>query len=148
MIRQSALIHEFVEFMPEILQAGKLYVSIRFATAAHKCCCGCGNEVYTPISPTDWTLIFDGVSVSLEPSIGNWGFSCRSHYWIRHNRVHWAGQWSDDQIEAGRAREARAKEAHYLTKEQPTPPVAVIPPESSRPKIGFLQRLKMLLGLK
>jgi len=34
--------------------------------------------VVTPLSPTGWSLIFDGETVSLYPSIGNWNFPCRS----------------------------------------------------------------------
>lgn len=87
--------HEFVEFIPEELNEGTIYVSIRFTTASHRCCCGCGQKVVTPITPTDWKLVFDGKTISLDPSIGNWGFSCRSHYWIRNNQVQWAAQWSE-----------------------------------------------------
>jgi hypothetical protein len=75
--------------MPEEIQDGKIYISIKYATAIHKCCCGCGNEVVTPLSPEDWKLIFDGVNVSLFPSIGNWGFKCKSHYLLRANRIIW-----------------------------------------------------------
>src|SRR5271168_3745134 len=96
MKRRSGVTHQFVEHMPEHLDEGVVYVSIPYATAAHKCCCGCGREVVTPLSPTDWKLIFDGVSVSLDPSIGSWSFPCQSHYWIQHNRVRWAGRWTQD----------------------------------------------------
>lgn len=105
--------HEFVEYIPEKLAAGKLYVSVEFATVSHRCCCGCGQEVVTPLSPTDWKLIYDGQSISLYPSIGNWSFACRSHYWIEKNRVHWAEAWSDERIAAGRDYERAAKEAFY-----------------------------------
>ena len=101
--------HVFVEFIPDELEQGIIYISIRFATASHLCCCGCGNKVVTPIRPTDWKLIFDGKTVSLDPSIGNWSFSCRSHYWIRNNRVQWAPKWSPEQIERGRLRDSYAK---------------------------------------
>ncbi len=30
-----------------------LYISIPYVTAAHKCPCGCGEEIVTPLSPTD-----------------------------------------------------------------------------------------------
>ena len=30
---------------------------------------------------------YDGETVSLSPSIGNFQFPCKSHYWIRENRV-------------------------------------------------------------
>jgi hypothetical protein len=105
--------HEFLEFIPEDLEQGTLYVSMRFATASHLCCCGCGNKVVTPISPTDWQLTSNGKSVSLDPSIGNWSFPCQSHYWIRNNRVYWAAQWSQSQIEHGRLRDRNAK-GNYL----------------------------------
>ncbi|WP_318271273.1 hypothetical protein [Sphingobacterium cellulitidis] len=44
--------HKFVEFMPEKVEEGVLYVSIEYCTAIHKCVCGCGHEVVTPLSPT------------------------------------------------------------------------------------------------
>jgi hypothetical protein len=106
------LTHEFVESIPQALADRTIYISIPFATAIHKCCCGCGNQVVTPISPTDWKLIFDGVSVSLQPSIGNWSFACQSHYWVTHNRVKWAPMWSKDQIQLGRDQDVTVK-AHY-----------------------------------
>ena len=89
MSKPSHLAPAFVEFLPDELETGKLYISMQYATASHKCCCGCGCDVVTPISPTDWHLAFDGRSISLTPSIGNWSYPCRSHYWIRHNRVVW-----------------------------------------------------------
>lgn len=82
-----ALSHEFVPSIPDTLEEGVVYISIPYATAVHLCCCGCKNEVVTPITPTDWELTFDGETISLYPSIGNWGFACQSHYWIRRNRV-------------------------------------------------------------
>jgi hypothetical protein len=112
MKRQASLKHTFVEFIPDKLEPGTLYVSIAFATVAHKCCCGCGNEVVTPLSPTDWKLIFDGESVSLEPSIGNWSFPCQSHYWVTGGQIRWSRQWSKDEIASGRAADRLAKERH------------------------------------
>lgn len=105
--------HEFVEFIPDELQQETLYISIRFATASHLCCCGCASKVVTPIRPTDWKLIFDGKTVSLHPSIGNWSFPCQSHYWIRHNRVEWVPKWSRDQIERGRLHDDAVKEEYF-----------------------------------
>lgn len=113
MTRVHRLEHEFVHYIPEKLEYGKLYVSVAFATVAHRCCCGCGNEVVTPLSPTDWQLIFDGESVSLDPSIGNWSFACRSHYWIRRGQIRWAPRWSEEEIRAGRARDRRSKEQFF-----------------------------------
>jgi hypothetical protein len=112
-IRTVFLRPEFVRAIPEKLNEGTLYVSIDFATAAHSCCCGCGREVVTPLTPTDWKITYDGVSISLFPSVGNWSFACRSHYWIDSGRVVWADQWSDDMIAAGRARDRAAKSEYY-----------------------------------
>ena len=69
MKQEIALKHEFVEFIPGELKEGMIYVSIRFGTASHLCVCGCGNKVVTPIRPTDWKLIFDGKTISLDYSI-------------------------------------------------------------------------------
>jgi hypothetical protein len=107
--RQEVFAHEFVDHIPEELVEGFVFVSMAYATAAHKCACGCGNEVITPLTPTDWQLIFDGESISLRPSIGNWNFPCQSHYWLDRNRVRWAPRWTRKQIEAGRARDRLAK---------------------------------------
>jgi hypothetical protein len=65
------------------------------ATAIHLCCCGCGLEVVTPFAPDSWKLIFDGRTVSITPSIGNWQFPCRSHYWISKNVIHWVVEERD-----------------------------------------------------
>ena len=89
MTRTDYLRHEFVEYMPPVLDDGVLYVSIRFRLAVHRCCCGCGYEVPTGLSPDSWKLVFDGESISLSPSVGNWGLACQSHYWVRCNRVRW-----------------------------------------------------------
>src|ERR1035441_2447934 len=112
MSKVTELKHEFVEFIPDQLDEGKLYISIDYATVAHKCCCGCGKEVVTPLSPTDWNLIFDGKTISLHPSIGNWSFPCRSHYWIRNNRVRWAEEGSQERIDAGRSYARREKKTY------------------------------------
>ena len=108
--------HEFVEFVPEPedMKQGTLYVALTNATTViHLCCCGCGREVVTPLSPTDWKMVFDGQSISLCPSIGNWSFPCRSHYWIRKGKVEWSGSWSKAEIADGRKRNAQKKAKHY-----------------------------------
>ena len=79
--------YKFVDLIPNDLEYGVIYISIKYSTAIHKCMCGCGNEVVIPISPNDWQLLFDGETVSLYPSIGNWNFRCRSHYWIVNNKI-------------------------------------------------------------
>jgi len=113
MKNHQLLKHEFVEFIPDNTIEGTIYISIKYATIVHKCVCGCGSEVVTPLSPTDWQLAFDGVSISLYPSIGNWQFECRSHYWIRNNQVRWARSWSEEEIDSGRNFDKSTKEAFY-----------------------------------
>jgi len=58
MMRTKRLQHRFVETMPEMIEPGILYVSMEYATAAHRCCCGCGEEVETPFSPAQWQMTF------------------------------------------------------------------------------------------
>lgn len=110
------MIHEFVEYIPDDLKDGVIYVSTKFGTVVHKCCCGCGNEVVTPLSPTDWQVTFDGESISLYPSIGNWSLDCKSHYWIKNNKVKWSYQWSEDEINAGRYYDSLEKKKYYNNK--------------------------------
>lgn len=89
---------------------------MQFATAIHKCCCGCGQEVVTPITPTDWQLTFNGESITLHPSIGNWSFKCQSHYFIRNNEIRWCSSWSKQQVSAGKSQDVSRKEKYF---EQP-----------------------------
>jgi hypothetical protein len=114
--RHTSLTCEFVEYIPAELAEGVLYISITYRTAGHRCACGCGNKVVTPISPADWQLFYDGDTVSLTPSIGNWGFPCRSHYWIDSGRIRWSRAWTDDQIAAGRARDDRGRSEHFAAR--------------------------------
>ena len=87
MTRINSLRHEFVSYIPEALYDGVLYVSIPFATVMHRCCCGCGNEVVTPLDPTDWQMTFDGRQCPfphrlatgaflVNPTIGSIGIRC------------------------------------------------------------------------
>jgi Family of unknown function (DUF6527) len=110
---EVVLDYEFVEFIPDELKERTLYISIEYCTAVHKCCCGCGREVVTPLSPTAWKLTFDGKTVSLYPSIGSWSLPCQSHYFITENRAVWAPKWTKRQIARGRAREAISKKKYY-----------------------------------
>lgn len=94
----KVLSHEFVDYIPPDLKEDVLYISFKFALVVHKCCCGCGGKVVTPLSLREWELIFNGETISLNPSIGNWGLGCRSHYWIKRSRVVWAPAWSPKEI--------------------------------------------------
>jgi hypothetical protein len=104
---------QFVGYIPDKIEEGVLYISIQYCTAIHKCICGCGNEVVTPLSPTDWELIFDGKTVSLSPSIGNWSFKCKSHYFITRNKIRHARRWKDWEIEEVRQDDIESKEKYF-----------------------------------
>ena len=113
----------------------------------HLCCCGCGRKIVTPLSPAAWKLIFDGVSITLHPSVGNWNLPCKSHYSIDRNRVKWAGMWTPAQIEAGRSAEARGRAEYYgeeLSKLEPGPAPTVPTvscPADATPRDGLLRCL-------
>lgn len=102
MKRVSLFEPEFVISVPNPLEPGKLYVSMEYATVIHLCACGCGNKVVTPLKTAGWELRYNGEGISLYPSVGCWSFSCRSHYWIRQNRVLWSDDWSGEEIREGR----------------------------------------------
>jgi hypothetical protein len=104
---------EFVDRIPKVLDNGVIYISEKYATAAHNCCCGCGTKIMTPLKPGRWRLETKGGSVSLYPSIGNWSASCQSHYWIRDNRIDWALAYTPEQVAANRASDRYAlQQAH------------------------------------
>lgn len=138
------LTHEFVESFPDKLEEGKLYVSVEFATVGHRCACGCGHEVITPLSPADWQLTFDGESISLRPSIGNWSFDCQSHYWIEKSKVRWAPQWSREEIEAGRDYDRRVLDEYYTDTSLPETPPVVSEPIKAAPETLLKQMLRWL----
>ena len=93
--------------MPERLEEKTLYISIKYATTLHLCPCGCGNKVVAPLSPDGWSVTFDGLTVSLNPSIGNWSFPCKSHYWIREDEIVWSRKYSHREINEVREDEKR-----------------------------------------
>jgi hypothetical protein len=76
---------EVPEFMPEFetMEEGVLYVSHQYHTAIHRCLCGCGEKIVTPIGHErgGWTLNLDN-GVTMTPSIGNYQLPCKSHYII------------------------------------------------------------------
>jgi hypothetical protein len=91
----------FVKLIPDALQSNVLYISMEYRTVVHKCCCGCGKEVVTPLSSTGWKLTYDGSAISLYPSIGNWSYDCKSHYWILNNKIVWVKKRHRNQIDQG-----------------------------------------------
>lgn len=87
--RISHLIPTFTEHFPDLMEPGMLYISMEYAICAHLCACGCGQKVITPLSPSKWSLTYDGESVTLYPSIGNYAFDCQSHYFLINGRIKW-----------------------------------------------------------
>ena len=94
MPRVDSLRAEFVETMPNTLDDGVIYISQKYRVALHNCGCGCGEEVSTPLGPTEFSVHMDGDRVTVTPSIGNHDFACRSHYFIKHGSIIWAGAMS------------------------------------------------------
>lgn len=138
----------FVEFIPDKIDEGMLYISTTFCTAIHKCVCGCGNDVVTPLSPTDWKLTFDGKSVSLYPSIGNWSFECQSHYFISKNEIQYAKRWDKKRVDTGRILDLINKEKYYQDKEAQEPYEVYQPVETNQEvKTSVWQSIKKLFHL-
>lgn len=88
-MRQEQLECRFEHFIPEVLEEGLLYISMEYSAVLHKCFCGCGSTVSTPLSPSGWKLTYDGKTVTLDPSIGCYQLPCKSHYNIKNNRIIW-----------------------------------------------------------
>ncbi len=124
--------HEIVDSIPETLQSNTLYVTADRDVAGHLCACGCGREVITPLSPTDWSVSFGRQGASLSPFIGNWAFPCRSHDVIRGGAVVWAHNMSDKAIAHGR-RLDKARKQNYYDKLGGVPPAhpELTPPVAS-----------------
>lgn len=87
MLRKKKLKHQFVDSVPATLQEGVLYVCPKHNIVSHLCACGCGHRIDTPLDPKEWKLTYDGETISLYPSIGNWDLPCRTHYFITNNNV-------------------------------------------------------------
>lgn len=111
-MRIDAVTPQQVELAPKPLVAGVLYVSDKYRVAIHLCCCGCGEKVVTPLSPVEWQLQLHGSIATLHPSIGN-ATPCRSHYWIRQNRVVWVPRMTSKQIEYVQKRDRASLEMMY-----------------------------------
>lgn len=100
--------HAFVRVIPEVLEQNTLYISIDYVTTSHLCACGCSAEVVLPLHPTKWQLTFNGMTVSMAPSIGSRTLPCRSHYWIDKGRIRWANKMSDSDFELALKRDQLA----------------------------------------
>ncbi|MFJ1472201.1 DUF6527 family protein [Massilia orientalis] len=138
-MRSERFKHQVVDSIPERLQVGTLYVTTDRDVAGHLCACGCGREVITPLSPTDWSITIDQHRATLDPSIGNWAFPCRSHYFIWDGEVIWAGNMSNKAIAQGRQRNKACKLSYYRQLNE-TPPM---PQEHLRKPLPPLRRTRI-----
>lgn len=101
---------EFVERVPRAMEPQVLYISLPYNTTMHICPCGCGKEVANKLSPSRWSLHYDGETVSLKPSVRNTGLPCQSHYFITRNRVEWAYDSFEDQYKpSGKKKKGKKK---------------------------------------
>jgi hypothetical protein len=121
-VRVDRVEPRFVEFVPEVLEDGVLYISIAYGAVVHRCCCGCGEKVSTPLSPAQWKFTYDGETVSLSPSVGSGALPCNSHYLIARNRVRWAVPLTKAQTAAAMRRDHSVVSDHYEPRETPEKP--------------------------
>jgi len=112
-MRASSITPKFTDRIPKTLEDGVLYISDKFGTSAHNCCCGCGGKVVLPLKRGKWSIKKSGDRVSLCPSVGNWSLACQSHYWIENNAVRWSGKFSKAQIAANREHDKKVSEAAH-----------------------------------
>lgn len=141
MSRRNQIEHCYVEFIPKEIDDGILYISKRFNTASHLCCCGCGSKVITPLNPAKWRLVDHGATVSLSPSIGLGALQCRSHYWIKQSRIDWYPDMTE--LQTRRAQQADEYASQVYTGERlPSPPDTSIPaPSLWRRVIGWFRSM-------
>jgi hypothetical protein len=106
--RVSNVTAVFVERMPNVLEPGHLYISNEYFVTKHLCACGCGEVVTLPLHPEQWRYTFDGKRISVQPSVGNIGTPCNSHYWINAGHIDWAKSISKAQGQRGWERDQQA----------------------------------------
>ncbi len=70
-----------VEFIPEVMEFGKLYYSNKYKCASHLCLCGCGMKAPIPVKEGHWILNNNNNKLTISPSLQH-RFECRSHYII------------------------------------------------------------------
>ena len=112
--RLKTITPEFVEFIPtegKDLIPGIVYISMKHGMVVYRCPCGCGGLSEFMLDPIRFRMEYDGSNVSFCPSIGISYLECRSHYWIRNNRIEWCAPMKDWESQEAQRRElARALE--------------------------------------
>lgn len=105
---------QFVDAIPvdSDLEDKVLYISLRYNTLVHRCPCGCGGLSEIGLHPATRRLIYDGKSISIEPSIGVQTLPCRSHYWITKNRIIWAEPLSNTEAEIAEQNRRKLSESY------------------------------------
>jgi hypothetical protein len=86
--KKVEVIPEYVEFIPDILEFGKVYISKEYGVCIHNCLCGCGGKSVMDIKPKckyGWNLIENKDKISFTPSILNTDCPNKSHYIITNN---------------------------------------------------------------
>ena len=111
-MRLQSITPRYVKAVPSSMEEGILYIS-SYGSAIHRCCCGCGSEVVTPLGPAQWHIIKDGEAATLRPSVGSWNLPCQSHYLITRNKVEWLAKFSPKQIATNQLNDNAAKHAQY-----------------------------------
>lgn len=76
------------------LEDGVLYVVNDSPYVEYNCPCGCGSVVTLPTKKHStgydgWDFREENGKVTLSPSVLSSGFPCRSHYFVRKNRIQW-----------------------------------------------------------
>lgn len=132
------IVPEFVDRIPQDIGEGIIYISTSVNTAVHLCPCGCKTEIVTPFDPSEWNFTYDGETISLFPSVGVWGAECKSHYWIKKNKIEWSRTYTDWEIEEVRTQESTENQEYYdhLKSEQ-----------SQKEKVNWFRKLLKALGI-
>ena len=71
-----------------------------------------------PLGRSEWRIEYDGETVSIRPSVGNWRLPCRSHYIIQESVTRWCKSWSTIEAAAGRIRDRQEKEQDIIRKQK------------------------------
>lgn len=119
MSRIDRVTFEFVDLLPPVLAEGVVYISLEHRTVVHNCASGCGQRVVLGLSPVQWSLTFDGETISLNPSIGNGSLPCNSHYWIRNNEVIWARSLTASQTQRSQRSDRDVLIAYHVSDRVP-----------------------------
>jgi hypothetical protein len=80
--------------LPKVLDANTFYIigapSPKWAVLM--CPCGCGERLNVNLMRSrqpSWQLAVQGDRVSLSPSLWRPNYTCKSHFWVRDNDIHW-----------------------------------------------------------